>query len=169
MNPVPLGHVAGRDGAERDGNDLAVQQADHAAQRADPGEFTALAPTHGFWPGKFRQSGAQRTGDQFAGCNWRLGAAQPEIAAFGHQLFAFGLIFTQKPGQGGFRRGVTRAAGFHRTAGLRRRDFRRQRNTPRAVKQPDRLRVQLRQHGTGHAPQFFGGIALHARRDFLGE
>ena len=50
--------------AQIERHDLAVQQADDPAQRADPGEMARAAPAHGFRPGEAAQHGGHRARDQ---------------------------------------------------------------------------------------------------------
>ena len=88
VEAVALGQIAARQAVavisaigQGERHHRAIQQADDAAQRADPDEAAAAAPAHGFWPGEAAQHRWHRLGDQAGGGDRGGGFVEdPEIA-----------------------------------------------------------------------------------------
>ena len=102
-----MGRVGGVGEGEGDG--LAVEDAEDAAERANP-EERAGAPAHGFGPGEAADQRGDGGGDQcFGRGGGGLFLEHPEIA-LGGELVPGGAVFAEETGQGGFGRAGAGAA-----------------------------------------------------------
>ena len=89
--------VAGVAGlGEVEGDDGAIEHAEDAAERADPGEGAAVAPAHAFRPGKAAQQGGKDGGDEAGGGRGGRGAGEDEEAALLGKLVAGGAVLAEE-------------------------------------------------------------------------
>ena len=117
VEAVALGQVAAGQAvavigavAQIERDDLAVEQADDAAQRADPDEAAGAAPAHGFRPGEAAQQAGHGAGDQVGGGDGFGALFQHPVVALLAKLVAPGVVLAQKADQRLFRGGGAGAA-----------------------------------------------------------
>src|SRR5690242_10182745 len=91
-------------------HDGAIEQADDAAQRADPEEAAASPPAHRLRPGEAAKHWRDRLCDKAAGRDSVRRLVQDPVAAFLPDLLAARAMLPQEAGERLFRCGGARAA-----------------------------------------------------------
>ena len=179
VEAVALGQVAAGEAvavigavAQVERHDRAVQQADDAAQRADPGEVAGAAPAHRFRPGEAAEDARYTNFDQMSGGYRRMALFRHPETVFLTKLLSGSVNFAQESwiaGSGAPTRGPR--CGYRPRPVPRSSRRSRRRNAPGTVKH---LRTRMAsdnrfQADSDQPGKILGCPSLHARWDFLAE